>query len=593
MGLYFDPILNMPRKAGLTLRITNNGDGTLTLAWSGYNLTAIDASGTWTVQYSEDGISYTDFDTGIDDATLTKTYDGDDGLLLGTQYWFRVIAKDSVPATRATSNVATTTTPEPWEMTGARLWDDFESDTITTVTGRRLTRSGLQYYTCPHASDLNLTTGMTVLMWVNNAVTVNNDNAVYISKGTIGGTPTGWHISTIGGGVNYSGEGVRLWNSTGGLSSASTADAESEKYVSAWALRFNAGTTKVQKNGSDKSITGTVTSPLATNSDTLKIGVDLGAVTSYSYRYGDFSFAQLAIWNRSLSDAEIAALNTGGNAPIAYADLEAASTGITSGLIRCWENGELQCKVTSGANGLLTPVVTSGTIDAQERIVSHTDRASGITTTATYGRAPRLRSSVIGTAPSAYADSLNNDAGIVGLSRCDLRAALADDVYDANEVTILNLYRLDTAQHGSEAWLGTVDNSTTGTNYILTHGYTLKGGALRPYTRFRRSASPAVNGGWYASDATVALNTTYKEVWTVNSSGTLTVEVNDAAKTPVADFGGSTPTPDGVVQDFIGLGVAGTGAAIGNKALGAVWNRVLTSAQIAQVKAWVLANYGV
>ena len=574
---------------GLELRAYSNGDGTVTLEWDGFNLEAIDPSGEWVVEESLDGSSWS---TAF---TTSPGQLGDDwgAGTLGVVNYFRVKARDSNPTVLKTSNTVSVTLPEPWEMTGARRWDDFESDTVTTVTGRRLTRSGLQYYTCPHASDLNLTTGMTVLMWVNNAVTVNNENAVYISKGTIGGTPTGWHISTIGGGVNYSGEGVRLWNSTGGLSSASTADSISEKYVSAWALRFNAGTTKVQKNGSDKSITGTVTSPLATNTDTLKIGVDLGAVTTYSYRYGDFSFAQLAIWNRSLSDAEITALNTGGNAPIAYADLEAAYTGITSGLIRCWENGELQCKVTSGANGLLTPVVTSGTIDAQERIVSHTDRASGITTTATYGRAPRLRSSVIGTAPSAHCDSLDDAAGTVGLSRCDMRAALTEDVFDANETTILNLYRLDTAQSPVEAWLGAVDNSGSTLDYVLTHGYTLRGGALRPYTRFKRTTAPAMNGGWYASDATVALNTNYKEIWTVNSSGTPTIEVNDVAKTPVADFGGPNPTPDGVLQSYIGMAIDGGGPAIGNKAIGGVWNRVLTAAQIAQVKAWVLANYGV
>jgi len=98
MAYRYDPVLNIPRKAGLSLRVTNNGDGTATLTWSGYNLEAIDVDGTWHIQLSSDNVTWSDSVTGI--SSETTTYE----LPVIGSFYFRVEANDNADDALTLSN---------------------------------------------------------------------------------------------------------------------------------------------------------------------------------------------------------------------------------------------------------------------------------------------------------------------------------------------------------------------------------------------------------------------------------------------------------------------------------------------------------
>jgi hypothetical protein len=571
----------------LNLGVTDNGDGSVTLFWSGFNLTAIDPDGTWTVRISEDGVTYSDFDPAIPDGTLTKTYDGDDGLLLGTPYWWQVLAKDSGTTTIKVSNIVHLTLPNPWELSSSKLWRDFESDVVTTVSGRRILRSDNQFHSAANSTDFNFGTAFSVEMWVNKAATLAGNDECFFCKGSITDA-NGWGVYT-GDHLTYGGDSVRMWTKTGGsLVSAAGTQTAANQFLSRFILTYNAGTVAIYHNGTSQSVTGSVAASLTNNSTILRIGRDPGAVTTYSYKNLDAAYSCFRLWNRVLTSDEAQALTANRDTYIPYASLESASVGITTGLVRNWEGGSTTDNVvadTLSSNG-------TGTIDLEERIVSHTDRVNEQTITSAYGRAPLLASGTVGSGNSARYDTIDNTGGQVGYSRQGMRASLDNDIHDTANTTTINIYRFTGSLHGNEHWFNTIDRGTGTAEYSIMGGYTLKGGQMRPYWRWK-AIGPGVNGGWYASDSIVALDTTYTDIFTVNSSGTATVSVNGVAKTPVADFGGSTPGTSGMVQDYFGMGLNAGSAPRGNLVLCAVYNAVLTAAQQAQILAWINAQWGI
>jgi hypothetical protein len=104
MASYFDPILNMPRTGGLSLRVVNNGT-TGTPSWSGFNLEAIDPTGIWSVETSDDNSSWTQATTEIASVFTSDAINLNNP---GVPIYFRIRAYDATETTLyATSNVAT------------------------------------------------------------------------------------------------------------------------------------------------------------------------------------------------------------------------------------------------------------------------------------------------------------------------------------------------------------------------------------------------------------------------------------------------------------------------------------------------------
>lgn len=105
MGYKFCPILNYPRKAGLTCRVVNNGT-TGTVSWSGFNLLALDPDGVYSVETSDDRTSWTQAvsEAATESTTATTPALGNPGVAK----YFRVRALDQAElVVYATSNVVT------------------------------------------------------------------------------------------------------------------------------------------------------------------------------------------------------------------------------------------------------------------------------------------------------------------------------------------------------------------------------------------------------------------------------------------------------------------------------------------------------
>lgn len=87
--------------SGLTLGVVNNGNGTATMTWSGYNLLAIDPDGSWLPEVSTDGENWNALDTQLPETlTLDATINDQ-----ASSYYFRVTARDVSDATLSVSNV--------------------------------------------------------------------------------------------------------------------------------------------------------------------------------------------------------------------------------------------------------------------------------------------------------------------------------------------------------------------------------------------------------------------------------------------------------------------------------------------------------
>jgi hypothetical protein len=116
------PLLSGATPKGLRLRVVNNGDGTATLTWSGYNLEAVDVDGTWEIQVSTDGTTFSELVTGI--ASSASEYTATTGE--GT-YYLKVAANDNADDQLQISNrVSVTVTADDMltDDSGTLLTDD-------------------------------------------------------------------------------------------------------------------------------------------------------------------------------------------------------------------------------------------------------------------------------------------------------------------------------------------------------------------------------------------------------------------------------------------------------------------------------------
>ena len=538
MGLYFDPILNMPRKAGLTLRITNNGDGTLTLTWSGYNLTAIDASGTWTVQYSEDGISYTDFDTGIDDATLTKTYDGDDGLLLGTQYWFRVLAKDSVPATRATSNVATTTTPSiETHANTVAVFDPQTRSSFDTITMADFNGTN-QWLECADNSDFTISSGiMSVTFTCNRRKAyvpngTNQDRAYLgqISHSTANGG--GW-IVTEGSGVSDNWN-VFVWLSTNSSSTSYTIVGTGESgtgRVTPWSqctvvinLAGADHTTKVKiyLDGTLQSNlyyfdTAALASLTAFQNPTTVFNI--GRFQGLG-RYFDGCMSRVGFWNGTALSAGNATTLWNGGDTSTYADVVTA--GLTTNL-KFWLNMD----ESSGTRADSTAndhdfAQGNGTQNALEVVTEVRDLVTAQAFTNYPGLGPIYSATGLGGRACWYSQN-NSLTGYLRASATDFfRDAEPQDVLDATAWGTI----ISSSEAGVFATTYPVGSPGSGTGYAFTcSAYVDKDSSSTPNItpktvpalRLRNDTSP--NYIFYMNTATLVANAAHTTHWRFTGDG--------------------------------------------------------------------------
>jgi len=133
MAYKFCPRLNIPVKAGLSLRVVNNGT-TGTPSWSGYNLEAIDPTGVFSVETSNDNSSWTQATTEIATVFTSAAINLNNPAVAK---YFRIRALDATETTvYATSNVVTVIRAnEP--VTGLAITsatdDGTESDHFTLV----------------------------------------------------------------------------------------------------------------------------------------------------------------------------------------------------------------------------------------------------------------------------------------------------------------------------------------------------------------------------------------------------------------------------------------------------------------------------
>jgi hypothetical protein len=499
---------------------------------------------------------------------------------LQSQHTFPVTADGqsrSLPFAELNRKLATIGAPYEW--LNARLHFDASRPQLTEIGGRRILAANSQFLSAPHAADLNLGTAFTVLMVVNKAVTLSQQDCCFISKGSLTDT-NAWSI-TGGDNGTYGGDSINMWTKTGGSTVRATIpQGSSNHFLTFLVVRYNAGTVKIRHNGVTKTVTGSLAASLVDNTSVLRIGRDPGSVSSFGHKNFDGSIALCQIWNRELSDGECDSLDADVNQPVWYSQL---SSGLKSGLVRHWEQGDLIDKV----NGVTLTANGSGTIDYERRAVAQRDRVQGLVLNTAFGKAPKISSGIFGEANSLHFDAISDIGLTVGHSRCGMRAALNSPVFTGSTGTLWTVYRLTHALSPSENWFATIDNGAL--QYLILGGYSTN------TTQFEciRYRTATRNGAFYRSGTNVALNTNYREIWSNDGLGGLALDVNAAAANTEYVFGGAQPSfNDSFSPTHIGYGLNGGSTALGHLAGWGYFEPQLSADQLLNFKAWLAMKFG-
>ena len=381
-----------------------------------------------------------------------------------------------------------------------KQWYDFRD--ATKITGRRILSASSQYYTAPHAADLNTGTAQTVIVWCQKAKDLSQDNCCLVAKGQVSNANFSWG-SYGGSDPGFGGDSISFNTNVGGTSQAS----QTLSGLGALGWAFSPGTLVASRNGViiATSTGGSVAASLQTNNDLLYIGRDPGGFTTYGYKNFDGVMFLVAIANQTLSNAELLALTTG-NTPPRWAD---QSVSLKAKFIRWYlEDGSLSDKTGNGAD--LTPN-GSGTIDLQTRIVSVADRSmSGMVYNAPVGRWPRYRTDIFNGQPSAHFDFLQERGPTVGASRCALTGIFPTPPHTRASGRTISAVRL-TELHTDENWWNANDSGVSELYYVL-EGYKIFGGSANCYRRFVDASLGLTTGGWKSSKV-MALDTNYISDW--------------------------------------------------------------------------------
>jgi len=484
---------------GLTARAIDNGDGTVTVNWSGYNLTAIDPSGTWTVERSADRVNWSTIATGIDDATLTGTYDGSDGVLLGAANYFRVKAKDSGAVLLATSNIAQATTPEPWELPNVITYYDWEPESTETMAGIRYDAASSQYHTSPHISELDGASAMTIEFWRGPQYSYSASN----EQGFIGQGGAALGGYSAGSGFVLSSYDYE-WNGLTLLTNVSNSTYKRAAYnggsnATSHLMTFDNGTVRMWLDGVEVTLTSNdLASTLPSGSSLLRIGS--------GYRYGNYTWHCARIWNRALTASEALALTQNRKTPVLYADLEDASAGITTDLLRNWETAKTTCDV-SGA--VLTPVNSPTT---ETVVYQRTCRASGKVLSGKLGDGPVRVADVFKTGKYAGWNS-SIDAAEAWVSHAALDGEAAPVPYTTTSGGILTQVKPSAVPTGINEIFGYSLYSNDVSDYQMP-GVLYIGVITAQRWAYRlRSDSAGFDASYYANSAPSA-NTAYIVTWT-------------------------------------------------------------------------------
>jgi hypothetical protein len=579
MSLYFDPILNMPRQGGLTLRVTNNGDGTLTLSWSGFNLEAIDPAGGWFVEESLDGSSWSAaFDTSPGQL-------GDDwgAGTLGVVNYYRVKAKDSGAVLLKTSNVVSVTLPEPWELSNVVAYLDADASRIETIPGLRLTAASTSsgvaspHYSSPHLSTFDGASAMTLFFWKKEYGPGNVDQKGMIQQGwsdANGNTiANGWNFCGGAYGGVYCGDAAQFRVVTGGVYKdwifSSGAGETAVGAASCYAVTFNAGTVRIWVDGVERTLTapGSPPSVLPTSSELLRIG--------RGYYPANCTFCHASGYNAVLSDAEIEARTLNREVPLTYAEL---TTDQKTNLVFHYEHGNLDCDHTAAT---LTAVSGGGTLEYT--VVERYEPISETWLTTKFGTGPKLDESGIF---AAGQDCLFNDAEIRAsdLSRCRLTGAIASNPMTSGTNSWMYQYK-PTAIAAVENFSTSLDGGPLTPQYLMP-GYQFNTPDTLAGLRVKSVAATA-RDGWLRSNLTIAANTAYLTFWHA-ASGTFTHFQNGSEGTVTPAWSiGTTPNSMADVSGLDNLGTFQNGGSWkGYEGPTIICDPKLTSAQQAQLTAY-------
>ena len=568
MALYFDPILNMPRQGGLTIRVSNPGDGTLTLSWSGFNLEAYDASGTWRLQYSTDGTNWSALDSPLpvgDSSYLAESEP------LGELRYYRVRAFDSNTEVVRVSNTVSTTLPEPWAIGDDIRWRDFENDSITTATGIQLARASSQYLDAGAVlTALNGSATGGAIVWRKDYGTSATLQVGLITSGAPGKgyNVQGWGMTT-GATNNLC---VTLWtNSNGSTLRYARCNAETS-LAGCLGFSFNGGTAKLFLDGVSQTVTypaGALNATLPTSSTNLRIGYDVN--------YANYALYGAVIFSTEPTDEQHAYFGALPYAP-AYSEIPSA---MRTGILHYWPAGSL----VDSVSGLTFTAPNS--YSTQTGIASVACRASGETWSAYPGRLPLL--DTLSGVPVVFYDGYSSSSAEYTSS--PLFRALSSARFATSEGTIINFTRWPTVSstenfHNSSVF-GAVPSG--GVDYLAV-GHKDFSGTINAWMRLRSDTSGLVNfDGHWKSTGVVAANTNYRDVWTWDGA-TMEHTQNGVTKTVTAAFNGSGPY---YPNQLLGQNYEGNFGASGSSCRHAYliyFPFKLTAAQLAQVNAWLDAN---
>lgn len=423
----------------------------------------------------------------------------------------------------------------PWDNPAVDLWLDYESDTTKEMPGFRYNQASSQEHTSPHISQLDGATAATFEFWsLHEGYSVAGNEMGYFGQGAVApGTYSngnGFYLSTYN--SDNTGLNMIFVPSTGVYKRVGHNPSTGTRTSSHIFVYDGLSTPKIWLDGVSKTLTINDALPMAmlpTGSATFRVGA--------GYRRGQFVWFMLRIWNRALSDTEIATLVENRKAPLLYSELEAARTGLSTNILRNWEAADVICKATGT---LLTPVNSPTT---ETVMYERKDRANGHVFTNLIGNGQHLATNIFKTGKRCGHNESHNISGTGHSSAALITTASSSATYTGSTgALITQIYPLVSVAasenfNGYNIWDVNQTNNYQGPGYMTNNAKA----NIREFAYRLRSTSPSLNGNWFA-DLTPALNTAYTVRWHWTGS-TMSCNINNVDRTVSPNFGGASYFP--------------------------------------------------